>query len=204
VKAYVTGELTADAQVTGRGRSTAEILGSLQGHAGLALRDGTLSHLVTELAGLDLAQALGVLFRGDRPLPLRCARLALALEHGVAVPRLAVLDNADSTLRIGGQVDLRDESLALRVVTRPKDISPFTLRTPVTVGGSFAQPVVGVEGSRLAGRALAAVVLGAVAAPAAAVLPFIDPGSQAATDPCAGVPAAAPAASAAVARKRPP
>lgn len=204
VKAYLTGALAADVKVTGRGRSTAEILGSMQGRADLTLRDGTLSHLVTELVGLDLAQSLGVLIRGDEPLPLRCAHVDLAVQQGVAVPRLAVLDNADSTLRIDGRIDLRDESLALRVMARPKDISPFTLRAPVTVGGTFAQPVVGIEAQRLAGRALAAVVLGAVATPAAALLPFVDLGTRADGDPCAPAPAAGPpaAASAAATQKR--
>ncbi|MBK8767887.1 MAG: hypothetical protein IPM01_26070 [Burkholderiaceae bacterium] len=66
VRAYLTGELSGTIRVAGTGRSTAEILGSIDGQARFALGAGTLSHLVTELAGLDLAQALGVWVRGDR------------------------------------------------------------------------------------------------------------------------------------------
>lgn len=185
VQSYLTGAMTADLQVQGRGRSTAAILGSLQGQARLSLRDGTISHLVTELAGLDLAQALGVLIRGDQPLPLRCARVELAVQNGVATPRVAVLDNRDSTVRVDGHIDLRDESLALRAVARPKDFSPLSLRTPVVVGGTLSQPVVGIEGGRLATRGVVAAVLAAIAAPAAALIPFIDPGGGEKSDPCA-------------------
>ena len=90
-----------------------------------------------------------------------------------------------------GHVDLRDETLALRLVARPKDVSPFTLRTPVTVGGTLADPQVGVEAAPLAGKALGAVVLGAAIAPLAALLPFVDLGVGHEQDACARPPRAA-------------
>ena len=194
VKAYLTGTLNGGLQATGRGRSTGEILSTLDGQAQVMLRDGTLSHLVTELAGLDVAQALGVLIRQDQPLPLRCAKLVLAIQDGVVKPRVAVLDNADSTIRVEGQIDLGAETLALRAVTRPKDFSPLTLRTPVTVGGTLADPTVGVEGKRLAVKLLGALALGVAASPVAALLPLIDPGTRDPGDPCAEPAAATRAA----------
>ena len=67
VKSYVTGTLSGHFKVTGAGRSTADILGSLDGTARVMLRDGTLSHLATEAAGIDVAQALGVMMRTRCP-----------------------------------------------------------------------------------------------------------------------------------------
>lgn len=188
-QAYVTGELSAQWHLVGNGRSTAQILGSLDGRIAAMLRDGTVSHLATEAAGLDVAQALGVMVRGDRPLPLRCARADLVVQRGVATVQRAVVDNIDSTVNVSGQINLRDETLALKAVVRPKDISPFTLRTPLLVTGTLGSPRVGIQGDRLAGRALAAVALGAVAGPAA-LLPFIDLGSRSEGDPCANTVAA--------------
>ncbi len=194
VQAYLTGTMSGAVQLTGRGRSTAEILSSADGRAQLTLRDGTLSHLATEVAGLDLAQALGVLVVRDRALPLRCARLDLQLQDGVVLPRQAVLDNRDSTIRIDGRIDLRDESLALRAVARPKDFSPLSLRAPIVVGGTLAAPRAGIEGGRLAGKVLGAMALGAAVAPLAALLPLVDPGQRETGDPCApAAPAPAPA-----------
>jgi uncharacterized protein involved in outer membrane biogenesis len=192
VRAYLTGALSGAIKATGRGRSVAEILGSVDGRAQLMLREGTLSHLATEAIGLDVAEALGVLVSGDRPLPLRCAWLDLALQDGVVLPQLAVLDNDDTELRVNGQLNLRDESLALRLVARPKDISPFTLRTPVTVGGTLASPAVGIETGRLAGKAVGAVALGAAIGPLAALLPFVDLGVGHENDACARKPATLP------------
>jgi uncharacterized protein involved in outer membrane biogenesis len=201
-KAYLTGTVDGDVQASGRGRSTAEILGTLDGRAHVFLRDGTMSHLATEGAGLDIAQALGVLVRGDRPLALNCARLDLDIAGGIVRPRVAVLDNKDSTIRIDGQLNLRTEALDLRAVARPKDFSPFTLRSPITVKGTLGSPDVGIEGGRIAGRAVGAVVLGAALAPLAALLPFIDLGDKQAA-PCQSGPAPAAAPPAAALRTGP-
>ena len=100
--AYLTGELIARLKATGSGRSTAQILASLDGQALLRLRNGTLSHLAVEAAGLDLAQALGVMVRGDRPLPMNCAVIAMELSDGVMTARRAVIDTSDSTLLMNG------------------------------------------------------------------------------------------------------
>jgi AsmA family protein len=194
--AYVTGLLEADFDLTGAGASVAEILGSMDGRSDVLLRDGTLSHLITEALGIDLAQALGVLVRGDRPLPLRCARFAFAVKDGVFQTQRAVIDNVDTTIRIGGTIDLRNEALGLVARARPKDASPVSLRSPVTVTGTLSAPQVGVEGRRLAGRALGAVALGSVFPPLA-LIPLFDPGEKEAGDPCARGEAAAPAAAAA-------
>lgn len=202
VQAYLTGRLDAQVDVTGRGRSTAEILGSLDGRAKVSLHDATLSHLATEALGLDVAQALGVVISGDRALPLRCARVDLRAHDGVVKLQRAVADNSDSTLRVAGQINLADESLALVARAQPKDFSPFTLRSPIAVGGTLSAPSWHLQPGALAGKAAGAALLAAALGPLAALLPFVDPGSDAADhrDPCAAEPApaaSAPAASAA-------
>ena len=188
VRAYLTGELSGTIRVAGTGRSTAEILGSIDGQARFALGAGTLSHLVTELAGLDLAQALGVWVRGDRPLPLRCARVHLVSQGGMVRLRQAVLDSRDSTMFVAGRVNLKDESLALRGTVKPKDFSPLSLRTPLSVEGTLGAPKVAIQGAGLAAKLLGAAALGAIATPAAALLLLIDPGSDASANPCATPP----------------
>ena len=203
-RAYVTGVLDAQLTLAGQGRSVADVFATLNGETHATVRDGTLSHLVTEVLGLDVAEALGVVLRGDRSLPLRCARLDASVRQGVMRVQHAVLDNADSTIRMDGQINLRDETLAMRVVTQPRDFSPLSLRTPITLGGTLDKPAVSIDASRIGVRALAALALAAVAAPVAALIPFVDAGKPPTSDPCA--PAALPAAPAAAepARRKTP
>jgi AsmA family protein len=97
------------------------------------------------------------------------------------------VDTLDSSLHMLGLIDLNDEAMDLRLTVHPKDLSLFSLRAPVTVTGKPGQPVVGIEGQALAGRALAAAAL-AVAAPPPALLALLDFGERDAVDPCARKP----------------
>ncbi len=171
------GQLDAGVQVRGQGRSTAAILASLDGAARARLRDGELSDLLLEMAGLDVAQSLGVLVRGDHPLPLRCARIDTAIHKGIVHVRDALFDTRDSAVRVTGQISFANESLALRTEVTPKDFSPLSLRAPIVVGGHWSNPELGIEGRRLAPRLLAALAL-AVVAPPAALLPLMEFGSK--------------------------
>jgi uncharacterized protein involved in outer membrane biogenesis len=176
-RGYVSGLLGAALQAKGAGRSTAAMLSSLDGSAHLWVRDGRISQLAVELAGIDIAESLGLLVRGDRSLPMRCAVGQFTVRDGHAVPQLALIDTGDTTLLLAGDVSLADESLALVMTAKPHDMSPLTLRAPVRLEGSFAQPVFRVDkrsiGLRLAGAAALAAL-----APPAALLALIDLGED--------------------------
>ena len=180
---YLGGTLNAKVSLTGKGNSVADILGSSNGRLNLDLANGEMSQLITEAIGLDVAQALGMLIAGDVPLRLNCARAAAVVQDGVVKTHYAVLDNKDSTVRIQGGLSLKNESLQLRVVAEPKDFSPLSLRSPLNVTGSFKQPKVSIEGRNLLARAAGALVLGALAPPAA-LLAFIDTGAEPDSQPC--------------------
>ena len=174
---YLSGKLDALVKVKGSGRSAAEILGSLDGDLRMHLRDASLSHLVIEVAGLDVAQALGVMFKGDESMRIKCNVADLDIVKGIAKPKVFVINTDVTTIWIDGTVSLRDESLDLRAVVSPKNFSPLTLRTPVHVKGTFSKPAVSLELGKLAGKAGAAGLL-ALLNPLAAIIPFIDPGSR--------------------------
>ena len=173
---WLTGRLNGNATLQGQGRSTAEILASLQGNVRTSLGGGTLSHLAVEAAGLDLAQALGVLLRGDKSLPVPCAVADLVVQNGVLQPRTLVVDASDSVLWMDGSLSLATEKMDLRVVVAPRDFSPLALRTPLRLTGPISAPTVTLARSPLTGKVGAALLL-ALVNPLAALLPMLDPGN---------------------------
>ncbi|WP_144290206.1 AsmA family protein [Ideonella sp. A 288] len=177
VPPYATGALTGRARVAGQGKSTAAILGSLQGEVRLQVVNGTISHLVVEAAGLDIAQGLGVLFKGDDALPILCTVAHLTAERGVLRPRVMVLDTTDSTLWVDGSMSLANEAIDLRVMVSPKDFSPLTLRTPIHLRGTFADPSVSVDKGKF-GTRLGASALLAFINPLVALIPLMDVGTS--------------------------
>jgi uncharacterized protein involved in outer membrane biogenesis len=174
---YVSGRMNGRATLQGQGRSTAEILASLNGRVRTELTGGAVSHLVVEAAGIDLAQALGVLVKSDDALPLGCAVADLEVTAGAMRPRVMVIDTTDSAVWIDGSLSLAAESLDLRAVISPKDFSPLTLRAPVHVRGSFAEPDVSLDKTKLGGQVAASVLL-AFLNPLAALIPLIDTGDS--------------------------
>ena len=157
--AWITGRLEGRTRLAGQGRSTAQILASLDGELRAQLRDGSVSHLLVEAAGIDLAQGLGVLLKGDDALPMSCALAQWQIQRGVVRPKLMVLDTRDSLVQIEGTVSLATEALDLRALVTPKDISPLALRTPVRVRGSLGSPQVSLEAGPLGGKLLASGLL---------------------------------------------
>lgn len=181
---YIAGRLAGRVDVAGRGRSAAEMVSTLEGEAVMRLRAARISHLAVEVAGIDVAESLGLLFRGDHPLPVHCAVGHWIVRRGVGQSRVLVIDTPDSTIWIDGTVSLAKERLDLRATVAPKDLSPMALRTPLKIQGSFLSPDVSLEKGPLVRRLALAGLLGALQ-PLAAAIAGIDPGagSDTAGDP---------------------
>ena len=188
--AFLTGRMAARIDLKGEGRSVAEMLGSSDGQIAIQLTRGTISHLAVELAGIDIAQALGVWIKGDDSLAITCGVADLEVKAGVARPRVMLVDTKDSTLWLEGAASLADESIDLTLKVNPKDFSPLALRAPLQVKGSFSAPALSINKTPLIGKILSAIALAAIN-PLAAVLPLIDVGDDSAKAPIAACRAAA-------------
>lgn len=174
--AYITGTLNGKTKLSGKGHSTADLLSSLDGEISMYVNKGSMSHLIIEALGLDVAQALGLIIKGDESLPMNCAIMDFKSRQGVITPNVALIDTPVTLILVDGNVSLAKERLALRMAAKPKNVSPFTVRSPLRVTGTFLQPKVRPEAAPIAARILGSVAL-AFVNPLAAILPFIDPGS---------------------------
>ncbi len=178
---YISGSLGGDAKLTGAGKSTAALMASLDGTTRMWVQDGQVSHLLVEAAGIDIADALGLYLKGDDKVPTQCAVAELTLSGGKVTPDVMVIDTHESTLVVGGNLSLADETLALRLNAHPhnfsplapRHFSPLAPRTPVDVDGTFSDPHVHLDAKPLLIRGGAAVALGLIN-PLAALLALID------------------------------
>jgi len=175
VVAKATGLVGGRAKLQGKGNSLAEVLADADGTLGLASSGGRISNLVIELAGLDVAEVLKLLFRGDKAVRVRCAIADVAVQDGVIDSRTVFIDTTDTNLKIEGQVSLASEELDLTLHPLPKDYSPLTLRSPLHLRGTFKDPKVRPD-AELAVRGGLAAILGGVAPPLAALVGLIESG----------------------------
>ncbi|MBC8862955.1 hypothetical protein IAI12_32105, partial [Escherichia coli] len=68
----------------------------------------------------------------------------------------------DALINVDGPINLRDESLDLKIHPHTKGFRIFSLRSPLYAKGTFKNPKVGVDAGALALRAGAMIGLGLI------------------------------------------
>lgn len=172
------GKIFGRILLSGPGDTVQKSLANARGNIRLVMYGGEISTLALELIGGDVAEALGLWAKGDKPAQILCLAADLPVESGIVKTNFFILDTSDSGVEIRGTADLAAENLDLSIVAYPKDSSPLSARTPITIRGPFAKPSVGIDPGPLATRTAGAIALGALLTPLAALLAFIDPGLE--------------------------
>jgi hypothetical protein len=170
------GLFSGEAKVSATGTSVADILGSATGDVALIMAEGRTSHLLVELAGLDVAEGLGLAIEGDKPIPIRCIVADFAAEQGLFTSRTLLFDTTDTNIVGEGTIDMGKETLDLRLEAHPKDFSPFTFRTPISIEGTFKEPSAFPDPTGVGVETTMQKVLNAVVTLVKGLLPPIDTG----------------------------
>ncbi|MFH8132722.1 AsmA family protein [Pantoea osteomyelitidis] len=169
------GQINGDATLSGNGNSVADLLATSNGQLKLLMNDGVISRSLMEIAGLNVGNyVVGKLF-GDDQVRINCAATDLNIRQGVATPRLFVFDTENAVINITGNTNFASERLDLSINPESKGVRIVTLRSPLYVRGTFKNPDAGVKAGPLLARGAAAVALGTVLTPAAALLALISP-----------------------------
>jgi uncharacterized protein involved in outer membrane biogenesis len=167
---------------TTAGNSVADLLGSMNGEAAVAMSGGEMSTLTLVLTNLDLARAAALLASGKREkAAIHCAITAMHAKNGLLVPDFMVVDSEDELIRGSGNIDFRNEQYDLTLDADSKKPSLVALRGPIEITGTFANPAVHPAVGQAVARVGAAVGLG-ILAPPLALLPLIDLGDAPSAD----------------------
>lgn len=169
------GELNGDAKLRGSGNSVAALLGSSSGDLRLLINDGVISRSLMEILGLNVGNYLVAQIFGDDEVGINCAAADVEVRNGVAAPRLFVFDTENAIINITGNANFASERMDLSINPESKGMRVLTLRSPLYVRGTFKNPDAGVKPGPLIARGAAAVALGVVVAPAAALLALVSP-----------------------------
>ncbi len=156
------GKLDGRVNLSGQGNSVASWLATASGDIAAITGKGEFSNLLLEFLGLDGGEIIKFLLKGDHTVTLRCGAVALNVDKGLMSTRTIVLDTDDTVFNATGNASFVTESLDFVIKAQPKDMSILSLRTPLTIKGTFGSPKPFVELTSLAGRGLAALALGAI------------------------------------------
>jgi len=136
------GRMQGAVNLTGTGRSLAQVMGSAYGHVEIAGTGGSVSALMVSLAGLQIFDALILYVAGDNRIPILCATGRMNFNNGAVTLDRVLFDTQKSILRVAGQVDLKSQAIGAEVRAEPKQFDLLDLHGPVTVRGKIRDPQV--------------------------------------------------------------
>ena len=172
----ISGVLEARAALTGTGKSVHDVASHARGTFTAVVPAGGMRHSLAEWTGVDVLSALSLNLSGDTSnTNLRCAVASFDAQDGVMTSRQFVIDTDPVRVDASGSVNLRDETIDLRLQGKPKHFQFMRLRAPITVKGPWQHPSLGVEAGAAAAQGGIALALGVIN-PFAAILAFVDPG----------------------------
>ena len=173
------GSVDGGIALDGRGQSVAQILATANGEARLYVREGVMSSLLLDMAGLNLGSVIVTkLFGQDKEIRLRCAIADVPIRDGVAYMQNVKVNTEEALIEVTGSADMRREQFDIDIDPKAYELKFFSLRTPLEVRGPFAKPHVGVKPGPLIVRAAAAVAALAAAPGALVLVPITVPGAE--------------------------
>jgi uncharacterized protein involved in outer membrane biogenesis len=172
----VSGVLEARAALTGTGKSVHDAASNASGVFTAVVPSGGMRHSLAEWTGVDVLSALSLNLAGDTSnTDLRCAVASFDASDGVMTGRQFVIDTDPVRIDGAGHINLKDETIDLRLQGEPKHFQFLRLRAPITLKGPWQHPSVGMEAGAAAAQGGIALALGVIN-PFAAILAFVDPG----------------------------
>ena len=172
----IQGTLEARALLTGRGTSVHAVASSADGTFTVVVPQGGMRHSLAEWTGVDLLSALSLNLSGDNSnTKLRCAVAHFGARNGVLTSERFLIDTDPVRIDGGGTINLKDETLDMKMQGAPKSFQLVRLRAPITIRGSLAHPKLGVEAGQAIAQGGLAAALGFLS-PLASIFALIDPG----------------------------
>ena len=174
----VEGPVIARVRLAGTGNSVRRAVASSDGQITVVIPRGRVRRAFAELTGVNVVPGLLQLLSGDQSeTPLRCAVADFQVTNGVARARSIVADTDVVLIRGTGQVNLAEETFAIRLDGDSKRPRLVRLFAPINIRGRIASPQVSVEPGGIVAQGGIAAALGALISPLAAILPFVELGT---------------------------
>jgi uncharacterized protein involved in outer membrane biogenesis len=176
-QAPMSGTLQSHAHLEGHGNSVHAMAAGANGTIAAVVPQGEIRKSLAELTGINVLTGLGLLLSGNQQTaPIRCAVADFQVKDGDARADRLIIDTQSVLITGNGHVNLADEKLDLNIAGKPKKLRLGRLRTPINVRGTLQHPSIGVDAPDVIKQGSIAAAAGALVAPLAAILAFIDPG----------------------------
>lgn len=170
------GLIGGRAELQGTGKSLRQMLSNSNGTIGVGMEGGQFSNLLIELIGLDVAESLGFMLSGDKPVPIRCVIGDFDVSNGVMKSKTLIIDTNDTNVKGEGTINLGNEEMDITLRARPKDNSILSLKSPIRVTGKLKDPDISIKAEELIARGGLGAAASIALTPFVAAVAFVEPG----------------------------
>ena len=130
------GAAEAKIELSSTGHTLHDWLSSVSGSTEVIMDKGHISNRLIENFSKDLFGRADP----DRDLPMNCLVSQFDLNSGKATSKNFILDTRSIAIIGTGEVDLKSETLDLKLVPYPKERTLLTISPPIIVTGSLSKP----------------------------------------------------------------
>lgn len=166
------GKLDLEMDLKGQGRTPASIMASLDGKTTMVVGKARFGNSSIRTFGADISSSILGLLKpsGDQKeyTQINCFVSLFDIEDGIAVTSALVMDTPSMVVTGNGEINLKTEEIDLSLDPTPKkgvagfSMSFAELAKPLKLGGTLAEPSLGVDPARATlalGKAVGGVVL---------------------------------------------
>ncbi|MDE0537431.1 MAG: AsmA family protein [Rhodospirillales bacterium] len=144
--AYATGHELADGPLdakftfTGRGADLRSLAAGLNGDVEVVMSGGGVANRYVDLLAVDLIREIVPWVHETKEARINCFVSRFHVREGIATSTGLLLDTDKVAIGGGGTINLRDETLHLRINPKPKQESLVSLAFPIDIKGTLANP----------------------------------------------------------------
>ena len=177
------GKVDAKIQFDAMGKDSVQLVNTLGGRFILNAGEGKLTSKSLNFWSRGLLSSLLPIKRNETKL--NCAILDFDIGNNTAVTRALVVDTEENTVLGKGHIDLDTWQVDMVLKPNPKDLSLFSVATPVHVTGPITSAIVTPEAGGVA-KKIGGMLLGVIN-PALAILPMLEEGLDDYNGSCAKI-----------------
>lgn len=173
----IEGRMAARAKLTGYGNSVRKAAATSTGTVTFVAPSGEVRQAFAELLGVNISKGI-LLLLSESPnrSKVRCAVADFRVKDGIATANRIIVDTDVVLVSGSGRVNLRDETLDLRIEGESKKPRLLRLFVPINIDGRFTKPSIDLETGNAFAQGGIGAALAALVNPIAAILPFVEPG----------------------------
>jgi len=143
---YATGHQLADGPLdakitfTGRGADLRSLAAGLNGDVEVVMSGGGVANEYVDLLAGDIVREIVPWAHETKEARINCFVSRFQIQEGIATSTGLLLDTDKVAIGGGGTINLRDETLHLRINPKPKQESLVSLAVPIDIKGTLANP----------------------------------------------------------------